>query len=528
MNILIVEDEPQILLALREFVEQSDIEATTVHTTDNAEDALQWIERCRPEMIITDIVLPRMDGLDMLARIQKEAYHPKVLVISSFRHFDYARKSLQLGAVDYMLKPLIREEVVAKIGAVGDMIRKESQMSERRKHEQPFARLGTETMKGKFLLSLCLNRTPLHDHIDHRLHVWELHWLARRPYRAMVLAKTMQDGGSDAKSDQDIHLQHFAIGNIAQELAAEYTPSVVLPGLHHDWIVLIAEEIAHEFLEQLASHVRAFGRMELDAGVSEAMHSFQAVHSGYEQARAALKTVLLRKDRRIAYYGTACDEPVDRAGTGAALAVHMLNDDKERIAPLVRRFLAGVIRLPEVKGAGDLSTKCFEMLLDLQNELHARTGLSLDGVVMQLWDQLDRCESVEDFEQLIVACVNEWTADIGSRADTAMENVYIQEARRIIGQSYADNINLASVAEQINIHPVWLSRLFKSETGQTFLEYLTNVRMEHAKALLRTPGYKVYEVAQLTGYQDLQYFGKVFKKRIGVTPNQYRQGKTSC
>jgi YesN/AraC family two-component response regulator len=81
------------------------------------------------------------------------------------------------------------------------------------------------------------------------------------------------------------------------------------------------------------------------------------------------------------------------------------------------------------------------------------------------------------------------------------------------------------VADELDIHPVWLSRLFKKETGQNFLDYVTDIRMEKAKDLLRHTSFKIYEIAEKIGYQEIQYFGKLFKKRMNMTPKEFRYGK---
>lgn len=104
-------------------------------------------------------------------------------------------------------------------------------------------------------------------------------------------------------------------------------------------------------------------------------------------------------------------------------------------------------------------------------------------------------------------------------------NAVIERAIQIISKKYMEDLSLQIIADELNLHPVWLSQLFKKETGQTYLDFLTGKRMEQAKKLLRETSLKIYEIAESVGYHDLQHFGSVFKKRVGQTPKEFRYGK---
>jgi two-component system response regulator YesN len=114
---------------------------------------------------------------------------------------------------------------------------------------------------------------------------------------------------------------------------------------------------------------------------------------------------------------------------------------------------------------------------------------------------------------------------VADQQHPSLPNFMIDKAKRIIDEKYGEAITLQSVADELCIHPVSLSKVFKKEMGQNFLDYLTEVRIEKAKDLLRNSNLKIYEIAEKIGYQEIQYFGKLFKKRMNMTPKEFRYGR---
>lgn len=525
MNIIVVEDEVDILRGIVHVIESSGVMFERILAAHTAEAALQLMEEHRPEIVLTDIMLPKMSGLDMLDNVQAFGYRPKVIVISSYSNFIYAQRSIQLGAVDYLLKPVNREELIGKLVTIYAMVRNEQISSEQMRSQTVYARLGTESLKEQFVQGLCLQKTPLQEHIHHRLQMWELQWLETRSYA--LLSISTERGNSGAKRDQDIDLELFAIGNIAGEALKQFQPSVIIRSIHHDWIIITAWEQEREVAEATYRQVVQFSKIAPVIGMSERQHSFQAMAEAYEQARQAMRFAILESSRPIVGYdeiavGGESDSAVSRFIVDA-----VLDGNAEQLDGWLEESLRRLMRAKDVGKIGDLAVKCFEWMLEIHSSLAEKLDIDISRNLLEFWEKMECCRSTDDLKRLLQEHVGELIQAIGTQGQQQLSepNFIIDRAKRIIDKKYGEAITLQSVAQELNIHPVWLSRLFKRETGQNFLDYITDIRMEKAKELLRHTSLKIYEIAEEIGYQEIQYFGKLFKKRMNMTPKEFRYGK---
>lgn len=525
MNIIIVEDEVDILRGTQEVIERSRLPFEQVLAVHTAEEALELIGRYRPEIIITDILLPEMSGLDMLESVIADDYKPKVIVISSYSNFMYAQRSIHLGAVDYILKPVQTDELVEKIASVYELVQRELISREQQKSQTAYARLGTEALMEKFVQGLCLQRTALQEHIHHRLQMWNLQWLELQSYVLISLSVNRDD--ARGKQDKDIHLNLFAIGNIAEEILKNYQPSVMIRTIHHDWVILTAWEQESAIAEDIQAQVVKFQKMSPAIGISERQHSFQAISEAYEQARNAMKVALMNSSRRIVSYADITDAIGHENSRIMSqwVAEGVLEGNAEEVNRWTEETVHRFMLDKDVSKTGDLSVKCFEWMLEVQSCLAEKVDMEISHYLLEFWEKAERCPTVDDLKRLLKDYLSELMQLVAGHQHPSPPNYMIDKAKRIIDEKYGEAITLQSVADELSIHPVWLSRLFKKETGQNFLEYVTDIRIENAKIMLRNTSLKIYEIAEKIGYQEIQYFGKLFKKRTNMTPKEFRYGK---
>ncbi|MBD0378849.1 response regulator [Paenibacillus sedimenti] len=525
MKIIVIEDEVDILKGIQEVIEQSGLPFEQVFAVHTAEEALTVIEQCRPEIILTDILLPEMSGLDMLESVKAFGYQPKVVVISSYSNFMYAQRSIQLGAVDYILKPAQKEELIEKIGSVYDMVQRERISADQIKNQMAYARLGTEALKEKFVLGLCMHKTALQEHIHHRLQVWDLQWLETHSY--VVISLSINKDEFRGKEDKDINLDLFAIGNIAEDIMMSYQPSVMIRSIHHDWVILTAWEQEQDVAQDIHDRVLKYQKIKPAIGISPRMHSFQAISVAYEQARKALKIAILNSSNRIVSYSDITDRMDEENDVRISqwVAEAVLDGDDEAVRRWLGEAMERFMLDRDVSKTGDLSIKCFEWILEVHSSLAEKVDMEISHFPMELWEKAERCPTVDDLKLLLQEHLSELMKLVLDQQQPSHPNYMIDKAKRIIEAKYGEEVTLQSVADELNIHPVWLSRLFKKETGQNFLDYLTEIRIEQAKQLLRGTNLKIYEIAEKIGYHEIQYFGKLFKKRTNMTPKEFRYGK---
>ncbi|MBO9604905.1 MAG: helix-turn-helix domain-containing protein [Paenibacillaceae bacterium] len=521
IELLLVEDEADVLAGMEAAVREMAHGFTAIHAAGNAEDALAIIASRRPHIVVTDIVLPRMSGLELIEAAIAAGCKAKTVVVSSYDKFGYVQRSLQLGAVDYVLKPIDKAEFCAKLTRLAAVVadERERQLRVRRQEEQ--ALIGTKLLQEQFVLGLCTQKAQLLEHVVHRLQMWGLLWLTTTPYAVAVFRI---DGDAPQETGREGELRLFSVGNVAAETASRFERTVLVKNAHNVWIAITAEEDVEALCREIRDNVRRYQRIELVFGVSSRMYAFQSLPEAYEQGVQALRFADARRLPLAHYSDVAREAGGDAAWSDDMLAELLLAGETERLAPVVGDMLNRLVMQGRVAGRSQLAQACLNGIIRISGCISRKTGLAVEQIPLALWEKLERCDDLEAVKRELIDYYAALSDSLCARLG-GLSNAIIEKAKAIIESQADRHLSQQVLAEKLAIHPVWLSRLFKKETGRTFSDYVTDVRMERAKQLLRDSSMRIYEIASLLGYQDLQHFGKVFKKRAGVTPKEYRYGK---
>lgn len=522
IDILIIEDEGEVLEGIRTSLQQLDPSIGHIYAIGNAEDAREMIRTLFPRIIVTDIVLPRLSGLELLDEVmQISDYEPKVVVISSYNEFSYAQRSLQLGALDYVLKPFDKAEFKQKLLKIVAMIHEEERQRFEMQHRIEHAQMGTRMLMDQYILSFCTKKTQLQEHIYHRLQLWNLTWLTTSSYHLMAFGVS----GEVPESDKDMELQLFSIGNIAGETMEQFHSSYLLKNVHNRWIVITAYPDLEEMMEAIRHNVRKYQRHELHFGVSGTMFSFQALFDAYEQSNQALRWAAANRKPEL-YYQEMEDGMPERttADVNERCAAALISGDRDGMVRAVRDKVESIVRLTQLIHRKQLAQNCLDWIMDIQTLVNEKSGIYLDQISLSLWERLECYESIDSVKHELCAYFQDLSDKVTSQI-SGTGNAIIEQAKVMIGEEFDKDITLQGIADKLAIHPVWLSHLFKKETGQTFSDYVIELRIEKARRLLRESNLKIYEIASKIGYLDLQHFGKIFKKRTGMSPKEYRYGK---
>lgn len=519
MDILIIEDEQDILNGMKEAVQQLDERIDRVFAVDNAEIAIELIREHRPQIIVTDIVLPQMTGLDLMEQMQEKDYHPKIIVVSGYSNFSYAQRSIKLGAVDYMLKPFERQEFMRKIQSLIDLIYEEQELLSHMKQDSGSSLLGTRTLRDKFILGLCTNSSPLNENMVHRLKFFDIEWLADSTYSIIAIDRIEQ--AKEPLTEKEFELKVFAIGNVVEEVLQACQPFVLFRNIHHQWIVIMDSDAIDEMTEAIISAIRKYQYIEVCIGISNPMNAFQSIAKAYEQAIQAMKLAHVNKQgHKLSFSDIEGLTVASGHKSDVELMAEYVYMDQPKL--IEEAVIAVLHTLTLTVGTNDrqaLSQRCMEWVIQVHAALADKLRIKQHQISIQVWVDIDLCE---DYEQLKTFLIH-YFMELSQQITAAPMNPIIEKGTSYLKSNYASNITLQGLATELSVHPVWLSQLFKRETKVTFSQYLTELRMEEAKRLLQESNLKIYEIAEQVGYTDLQHFGQVFKKKTGATPKEFRQ-----
>ncbi|HZG75027.1 MAG TPA: response regulator, partial [Paenibacillus sp.] len=388
MNIILIEDETDILQGMVEAVQDMGDRIGHVHAASDAETALELILQHRPDIVVTDIVLPQMTGLDLMERILDESYRPKIIVISGYSSFTYAQRSIKLGAIDYMLKPFQRGDFIQKIGSVVEMLEEEREIGAAVRASDANAMLGAKTLRDKFLLGLCTNPIPLHEHTVHRLKFFGLEWMASESFSVVALDRAEPDDA--ALSEKETELRVFAIGNIVEDVLGAYPNSVAFRNIHNQWIVVTASDALEELTDAISSAVQKYQRLKVRIGVSRVASSFQSIADAYEQAVQAMKLSRLEKLGHRLFFAE-----IEAYGLGGwsqseyeLIAEYIYMDQAEAIREAVTAVMNGFLMSVGGNDRQALTQKCMEWIVHVHSRLSDKLNITLQQISIQLWVDL--------------------------------------------------------------------------------------------------------------------------------------------
>lgn len=516
MNIFIADDDEIIRKGLRSIIEKSGLNCTVVGEASDGELALQYMEGCgKVDLLITDIRMPIMDGLELIKNIKNRSLSMKVIVLSGYDEFKYIRNAFVDGAVDYLLKPINKNNLIEVLKKTQIAIEQEEMKENYRKESNQILVANTlkqifqtpidrKDEKNKILNKFGLNLEIMYYfvmifRIDNNYKLK----MERMEYEGILDAiyNTLVDNINDTASSY--HLLHYI--DRTEIVCLLYSKEQIDA-------TLISEEIYTDIRNI------NIGETTYTLGISNVYQGMEYTKKTYQEALTAadarfylgknhlieysqiekkitdfdynIETIITKLIQYIELYDyIACKKVVDQM----FLDLSYINTIK------FRRYMREmvdllILRVKDFKGAVlDSDYEFFIENINTYNELKNYTNSLLKDAIMYIRSEREKRSEMR-----------------------------IELAKRYIEENYKENITLNDVAEHVELNSSYLSNLFKNEVGVNFSDYLLNVRMQAARKLLKDPTKKIYEIGNLVGYEDAVSFGRAFKKKVGMSPKTYR------
>lgn len=539
-RLLIVDDEPTVRAGLRSYFDWASYGIEVAGEADDGDVALEMIARERPDLILTDVRMPNMDGIAMSRRVAEAYPHIKIIFVSGHDDVDYLKSAMKVSAVDYIFKPVNLQELGAVIQRVAAEM--DAERSERQLRQELLVKLkeGMPLLREKFLLSLIGDGAP-DTNIGERVAFLELDLPVDAAYWVLVLSVDDMADVLGSRSERDRQLLWYSVLNIYQELIDTYFRGYAFEHRNGEFVGVLraadtdaaAPDMAEALLAlagDIRSNLERWLKLSVTIGISDRADGLADLAHAYKQAReAADYKWYLGKNRIITM------DSLETAGSeagGAPKYDHELNaqllsalkaDDADKLGEAVDRIFANLAH-NRPSGLKYGRNMCLQLVLaagQLLMELGAQSP-ELEAMEAELWEALFDKETLGEMKQLLESYLASAMDRIREKRTGKVANV-VDRIRGFIEQRYSDgSLTVADIGKAVYLSPTYVSLLFKQETGQTVGEYLTQVRVDKAKQLLRDPQYKFYDICYAIGYTDPSYFTKLFKKVTGVTPSAYR------
>ncbi|AET61106.1 AraC family transcriptional regulator [Paenibacillus terrae HPL-003] len=526
MKVFLVDDEKGIVTGLKTIIERFIPECEVVGAAYNGLEGYQLIRKKQPDIVITDIRMPQADGLDMIRMLKEEDCRAEFILLSGYAEFEYARKGLQLGARFYINKPVEEEELRSCVCQVMELVRadraKLQEVDELK--QEVYNRIQEDALRD--ILDTGSDQSDL---------MGELLRIAQIPMETIRFVSIMLefDGSTDFLKElglQPVFRQiDIALGQFRKVYRFRYS------------VAQIAVVIAHGSIIDYGALVRTMNRMKeaiyrelklsITVGVGTVQEQAMGISQSFEEARNALSYKVIKGAHAVIPFSEIMNM-TSRSHTVSEEAIAQLeaaldNMDEIGCVNIIREIFRGMEAEPSMSPA-DLQLKCLHILLSSirkmsfqqlqQNEFLGRNILSLEGI--------SRFRTLEYLEEWMIQVIR------GILAFKLEHNIpkkkdMITEIKEYVQKHYNEPISLANLAARFYISPFYLSQVFKQKTGETYLNYLIQIRIDKAKTLLENTDLKIYEICQQVGYSDPQHFTRMFEKLTGSRPREYRKNLPS-
>ncbi len=525
MKVILIDDEKMALEYLENIVSWEMYGFEVVGTLTDARQALKVFRKTRPDLVVSDVCMQGMDGLDFAAAIREIDQNTHILFLSGYKNFDYVKEAIRLGIDDYLLKSDMDEELFAtKILKIREKIEREQQKKQytesmifkelflKNVEEKEYKGILGETEyirlhKKYYYMILTQRRIPrfLSEYFP---------GLCQEGYLDEFYLKMLVQKQSDLGELKNIAV--FAVSDTDVLAVFELKGNVISQKDIYQRLYCLADRIFREvnqrdknsfdlFFYSEGCAVRPFGKF-------------------YRENRSQFDRCYVRQNPQIMEL-MICSPPVPEGQAELTVSWEQICEtlrvvDRERMAAYMDTVLTAIEQedyityLWYVKGIV-MAMSRFELLL---KGVQSGRRFSLSESAGQ-YDLRNPYDMVKFFQYKF----EEISRISGEQYETAYSSS-IQEAMSYIQKNYAcEDMSTNLVAKQVNLSVSWLSTKFKEEVGVGISDYLNNLRIQKAKQLFDEQDYMIYEVAGKVGFASSQYFSKIFKQITGVTPNEYRR-----
>lgn len=523
LKLMIVDDESLFREALRKTIDWRELGYEVICEAENGIDALEKIAQFRPHVVLADINMPFMDGIELAAEVKQNGLDICFIIITGYEEFAYARQAIEVGVENYLLKPVDERELMKLLAAVKKRI--DGQLDDLKKQIKVYKPLLKEMLLGSLLQGTRLFASEEWRQLKESLAIDP----DDRPYQVIAI----EIDGRKEWSQEDKRLWAFAVSNIMRDLLEADCVFEICSDHQHVCAVIHIKEPDAGWpvdLVQVCGKIRGavlkYLKLDLTIGISNTHQGFEFLPSSYEDALYAIGNRHMFGDNKVIRYGDII------VSNETALRIYSI-EQRQRLLMAARLKDAGEVEgvLEEVFGeirkanaSIELAkNKCLE-LVSTYIEYVEGTGNEIRRVFgddESLSRELKEKKSLEEWESWIKSIYRKALRADLIHAGQGMSKT-VEQAKKYIDQNLGRfDLKIDDIARHVYIGYGRLCELFKKETGVTINTYITEARIQRAKKLIDEGHHNVSAVSALVGYADANYFGKCFKKKYRLAPAKY-------
>ncbi|NMA85128.1 MAG: response regulator [Epulopiscium sp.] len=518
-KVVIVDDEMIIAKGLQATIPWESLGCEVAGVAFNGLEAKDLIDVIRPSIVISDIVMPGMTGIELAEHIH--LHHPKTncIILTAYDDFSYAQKAVKFGVKDYILKPIDKNNVIKAIEQIVIKLKKNLSTMENIHKLENIVEQVKPLITSTLLFDIALNGNQEIQYITDQLKNFNINI-----GKGSVLL--FQFRYKDNNRAEKLH--EFAVKNIIQSLFEKYGHHYAIKKIENRYVMItrfnadisnfIIQRRLRSLCTEISSHVYEQFNSSLSIAIGGVYSNIYEIHRSYNESLLAAESYFFTQQPVIhieqvpkvieKYY-----EDVDYD----VFCEAMYRGDEEKVREISTQFY-NRIQITQSP------TYCKDMSIMLLKQIKQKLGEKGKGWDIKAYKEF--LYHASTFSELIKV-MDEIFREVIKQHSIPMKETnvdIIDNAIEIIHNHYQDkNLSLQKIADQLDVSIEYLSRLFKQAMQKNFVDYVTELRIHYAKQLLLQDGWKVHEVAEKVGFYDGRYFSQVFKKRCHMSPSSYRK-----
>ncbi len=533
-NLLIVDDHPYQVDSIVYTVKQSDLHMGNIYTAYSAAEAMAHMQRETIHIVITDIRMPEISGIGLVEHIRQSSKQVKCILLSGYADFEYAQQALELQTSKYLMKPVKTDELIETLRAVMEQLRTEQEAEQTLQQTIYTFRESLPILRERLLQNLLSGENVPHVELNHKLAAYDLPFAIGD---AIALAVFQLEDDVTGYNEYDVSLLMYAVSNMAEEVFGDdfdvwhtrFTPRrlVMLVRAANDKEIAELQGQLERQAKELQRLVYRYLKHMLSIGILESWRRFpDELSMSYEKAKRLLRS----PEGKAAGFFAGVEDLPEPALQGLMESLYaqpslmsLLETGRWQDA---RARLVMIFEELERKWmcSSDYLAEAFFIIAGTFQFVAHKNGKRLidvigvpDHALIQQYVHWD----LSVFRSWVTRSLDRLEEAVGGSADQWNQTL-VQRIHHFIEVNLEKDVSLQSISEVVGLHPSYVSKVYREETGVTLSDYLLQYRMEYSAELLRNTDCKVYEVSSRVGYQTPHYFIKLFKKAYGMTPQQFR------
>lgn len=522
IKVMLVDDEENTRKLLKLLVNWEDLGFTISGEASSGQEALHMMDEIRPDLVITDVRMPYMDGLEF-SKLALQVYpNLKIIVLTAYEDFSSAQQSVQMGVSAFLLKPIKRDSLTSALNSIAKKIAEEQDIQQEYAHIQEQLGQMRETLQEKFLSELLIASIP-EDELKQKIQYFSLESIEKQVQAAVI---TLRGEPENMDGEKRILYSIAAIDLVKQFFEDDSQAYVFSDYLGNIVIAYTGSSGSFEIvMERLKNILSSKLPGRVSAGIGTLRNGLHGLPKSYQEACMALKYCIIYGDRIVlSYKDVGTVDPDDTEQDKSLDEIEFLvraGLQKEAVEAIHRSLVQqSLADIEDINAIRIKSINIITLLFNIATELHVSLPAQEFG---KSYMEMISLNNISDIEERLIQTADSLTSAT-RKIRKKKSGQQIAMVMEYIDEHLSDpTLGLASLSAHFYLNPSYLSRTFKHQAGYSIVEYLTDRRIRKAQELLQGSDKMAYEIGAEVGIPDPNYFGKCFKKYAGCSIQEFKK-----